>query len=76
MLISGVAIAFSMLAYTTEVGTKMQIAKIVDILIGSFKGATSLVGGYGLLALIGLSLLTLIFSMFARKKVPYSIFDV
>jgi hypothetical protein len=31
--------------------------------------------GYGLLILAGLSVLTLLFSIFARKKIPYSVFD-
>ena len=77
MLLGGVATAFAMLVYNTEIGSKMVISNIVNIIIGCFKGGTSgLVGGYGLLALIGLPIIVLFFSMFIKKKVPYNIFDV
>lgn len=76
MLVSGAAMAFALLAFTTEAGSKMAMGGIVTILIGSFQSAQGLLGGYGMLALIGLPLITLILGMFAKKKVPYSIFDV
>ena len=75
MLICAALTAFGALAYRTDVAESMDFGGIVDVLIGSFNGAGGFVGGYGLLLLLGLPLIVLILSMFARKKVPYSIFD-
>ncbi|MGN1042592.1 MAG: hypothetical protein ACI4SK_03805 [Christensenellales bacterium] len=75
MILCAAVTAFGGLAYVTDVAGKMDFAKIVDILIGGITGTGGFTGGYGLLIMIALPLVTLILSMFARKKIPYSIFD-
>lgn len=74
LLFAGVT-ALGALAFRTDVTESMDFASIVDVLIGVFNGAGGFTGGYGLLILLGIPVLVLILSMFARKKVPYSIFD-
>ncbi|MBR1747514.1 MAG: hypothetical protein IJ735_04810 [Clostridia bacterium] len=75
MLLCGVVVAFGLLAYLAGVDGALDFGGIVNVLIGVFTGVGGLVGGYGLLAVLGLPLIVLILSMFARKKIPYSIFD-
>ncbi len=75
MLLCAVITAFGGLAYVTDVAGKMNYGGIVTVLIGGITGAGGFTGGYGLLILAGLPLITFILSLFAKKKVPYSIFD-
>lgn len=75
MIICGALVALSGLAFRTEPNATMAYAGILDILIGVFTKSSTFVAGYGLLAIIAIPVLTLIFSIFARKKIPYSIFD-
>lgn len=75
MIIFAALTAFGGLAFTTDLAAKMDFGKVVDILIGYLTGTGGFTGGYGLLILLALPLLVLILSMFARKKIPYSIFD-
>lgn len=75
MILFAALTAFGGLAFSTAVDASMNYGGIVDILIGGVTGKGGFTGGYGLLIILGLPLLVLIFSMFARKKVPYSIFD-
>lgn len=77
-------------AYDAEgtVVSVLDFAKISDFLLGMFSGAPEtaldpevdamplkLVAGYGLIALVVIPVVMVILSIFARKKVPYSIFD-
>lgn len=77
-------------AYDAEgaVVSVLDFAKISDFMFGVFTGAPetaldpavdemplSLVAGYGLIALVVIPVIMVILSIFARKKVPYSIFD-
>ena len=75
MLLCAAITAFGGLAYITDVAGKMNYGGIVTVLIGGVTGAGGFTGGYGLLILLGLPLITFILSLFAKKKVPYSIFD-
>ena len=75
MLLCGVVIALGGLAFATSIDMAMDFGGIVNVLIGTFTGVGGVTGGYGLLALLGLPLVVLILSMFARKRIPYSIFD-
>lgn len=75
MLLCAAITAFGGLAYVTDVAGKMNYGGIVAVLIGGITGAGGFTGGYGLLILLGLPLITFILSLFAKKKVPYSIFD-
>lgn len=75
MLLCAAITAFGGLAYVTDVAGKMNYGGIVTVLIGGITGAGGFTGGYGLLILLGLPLITFILSLFAKKKVPYSIFD-
>lgn len=75
MILCGGVMALAGLAFTTEPGAAMAYGDIINILIGGIMGTGGFTAGYGLLGLIVIPVLTLIFSMFARKKVPYSIFD-
>ena len=77
-------------AYDAEgtVVSVLDFGKISDFMFGVFSGAPEtaldpevdamplkLVAGYGLIALVVIPVIMLILSIFARKKVPYSIFD-
>lgn len=77
-------------AYDAEgtVVSVLDFAKISDFLLGMFSGAPEtaldpevdamplkLVAGYGLIALVVIPVVMVVLSIFARKKVPYSIFD-
>ena len=77
-------------AYDAEgaVVSVLDFAKISDFMFGVFTGAPetaldpavdemplNLVAGYGLIALVVIPVIMVILSIFARKKVPYSIFD-
>ena len=66
----------------------IDFSKISDFIFGVFSGAPEtaldpevdamplkLVAGYGLIALVVIPVIMVILSIFARKKVPYSIFD-
>lgn len=75
MILFAALTAFGGLAFVTPIDGKMDFGGIVNILIDGITGAGGFTGGYGLLILIGLPVITLILSMFCRKKVPYSIFD-
>ncbi len=75
MLLCAAVTAFGGLAYLTDVAGKMNYGGIVTVLIGGVTGAGGFTGGYGLLILLGLPLIAFILSLFAKKKVPYSIFD-
>lgn len=75
MILCGGVIAFAGLAATMDLADKMVYGDVVDILIGGVTNTGGFTGGYGLLIFIALPLLVLIFSMFARKKIPYRIFD-
>lgn len=75
MIICGGIVAFGALAYLTEPTQSMAYGEIVNILINGVLGKGGFTAGYGLLALVAIPVLVLLFSMFARKRVPYSIFD-
>ena len=75
MIVFGALTAFAGLAFTTDVAEKMNFGDILNLFMGIFNGSGGFTGGYGLILIIALPLLVLILSMFARKKVPYSIFD-
>lgn len=75
MLLCAAVTAFGGLAYLTDVAGKMNYGDIVNVLIGGVTGTGGFTGGYGLLILLGLPFITFILSLFAKKKVPYSIFD-
>jgi hypothetical protein len=75
MILGAVMTALAGLAYETESNMQMAYPDVVNIIIGKFTGVTTFMGGYGLVALFGLPILVLFFSMIAKKKVPYSIFD-
>ena len=77
-------------AYDAEgtVVSVLDFGKISDFMFGVFSGAPEtaldpevdamplkLVAGYGLIALVVIPVVMVILSIFARKKVPYSIFD-
>lgn len=66
----------------------LNLSRITDFLFGAFAGAPEtaldpevdaippkVVAGYGLLVVAIVPLVSLILSLFAKKKVPYSIFD-
>lgn len=88
MIIFAAVTALGGLAFITEVNAKIDFKGIIKILIGGIPGTEGMVnqimgttgsggfsGGYGLLIILVLPIITLILSMFCRKKVPYSIFD-
>jgi hypothetical protein len=75
MIIFGAVVALAGLAFTTEPNLKMAYVDIINILIGGITNKGGFTAGYGLLGLIAIPVLTLILSMFARKRVPYNIFD-
>lgn len=75
MIVCGGITALGGLAATVDFGEKMVYADVVDIIIGGVTNTGGFTGGYGLLILIALPVLVLILSMFAKKKIPYSIFD-
>ncbi len=75
MIICAALVAFGGLASTVDVAGTMEFGNIVNILIGGLTGVGGFTGGYGLLIILVLPILTLVLSMFARKKIPYSIFD-
>lgn len=75
MIIFAGVVALAGLAKVTEPNATLAYASIVDILIGGITGKGGFTGGYGMLALIGLPVVVMLLSMFARKRVPYSIFD-
>jgi hypothetical protein len=75
MIICGGVVALAGLAFTTEPNLKMAYGDIVNILINGVTKKGGFTAGFGLLGLIAIPVLTLIMSMFARKKVPYNIFD-
>ena len=75
MLVCAGVVALGGLAFLAGVDGTLDFGAIVNVLLGSFTNPGGLVGGYGLLILLVLPLLVLILSMFARKKIPYSIFD-
>lgn len=75
MLLCAGVVALGGLAALAGVDGTLDFGAIVNVLIGAFTNPGGLVGGYGLLILLVLPLLVLILSMFARKKIPYSIFD-
>lgn len=75
MIICGGIVAFGALAYLTELSASMAYGEIVNILINGVMGKGGFTAGYGLLGLITIPVLVLLFSMFAKKRVPYSIFD-
>ena len=77
--------------YYLEDGTLVSVidfSKIMDFLMGALNGAPAepldpevdvmpmtMVAGYGLLIIVIIPVVMLLLSFFARKKVPYSIFD-
>ena len=77
--------------YFLEDGTVVSVidfSKITDFLMGAMNGAPAepldpevdvmpmtMVAGYGLLIIVIVPAVMLLLSFFARKKVPYSIFD-
>lgn len=81
MLICGAVSLFGIVAANMDVTAEaLDFSGIVTILMGGISSpdpatAPTYVGGFGLLALLALPVLVLILSMFARKKVPFSIFD-
>lgn len=75
MIICGAITAFGGLAATLDLGEKMVYADVVGILMGYLQKTGGFTGGYGLLIMIALPVFILILSMFAKKKIPYSIFD-
>lgn len=75
MILCTVVVAFGGLAYTTPIDGKMDFAGIVNILFGAFTGVGGFTGGYGLVIMLVLPIITFIFGLFAKKKIPYSIFD-
>jgi len=75
MIICAALVAFGGLASTVDVAGTMEFGNIVNILIGGLTGVGGFTGGYGLLIILVLPIITLLLSMLARKKIPYSIFD-
>lgn len=75
MILCTVVVAFGGLAYTTPIDGTMNFAGIVDILFGAFTGVGGFTGGYGLVIMLVLPIITFVFGLFAKKKIPYSIFD-
>lgn len=75
MIICAAITAVGGLAFTTDVAGTMAFGEITNILLGALTGVGGFTGGFGLLILLVLPVITLLLSMFARKKVPYSIFD-
>jgi len=75
MILCGAITAFGGLAATLDLSGKMAYGDVVGILTGYLQKTGGFSGGYGLLIMIALPVLILILSMFAKKKIPYSIFD-
>lgn len=75
MLLCGGVIALGGLAFLAGVDGSLDFGGIVNVLIGGLTGAGGFTGGMGLLIILAIPLIVLILSMFARKKIPYSIFD-
>lgn len=75
MILCGGITALGGLAATVDLSDKLDYGGIVNILIGGVTNTGGFTGGYGLLILLALPLLVIILSMFAKKKIPYSIFD-
>ena len=66
----------------------LDLSRLTDFLFGAFSGAPEtaldpeidtiplkVVAGYGLIAVTVVPVISLVLSLFAKKKVPYSIFD-
>lgn len=75
MIICCVIIAFGGLAATLDLGEKMVYTDVVGILIGYLQKAGGFTGGYGLYLMLLFPVQVIIYSLFAKKKIPYSIFD-
>ncbi len=75
MIICGGIIALAGLAFMTEPNLKMAYGNIVNILLNGILGKGGFAAGYGLVGIIAIPVLILILSIFAKKRVPYSIFD-
>lgn len=75
MIICGAVVALAGLAFITEPNANMAYADIINILLNGVTKKGGFAAGFGLLGLIAIPVVTLLFSMFARKRVPYSIFD-
>ncbi len=75
MIICGAVVALGGLTYSMDLVDKLVYKDVLNVLLGAFQNPAGLSGGYGLVIMIALPLLVLILSMFARKRVPYSIFD-
>ncbi len=75
MIIFAALSAVGGLAFLTPIDGKMNFGDILGVVMNGITGDGGFTCGYGWLILIALPVVTLILSMFCRKKVPYSIFD-
>lgn len=75
MILCGGVVAFGGLAASVDLADKIVYSEVLTVVLGAFQTPGGLSGGYGLLIMLVLPLLVLLLSMFAKKKVPYSIFD-
>ncbi|MFW5780116.1 MAG: hypothetical protein ACOCWI_01510 [Bacillota bacterium] len=81
MIIMAVVVILGGVASNTPLDKSMDFSQVLPFITSSIivpenvESAPQTAAGLGLLAMILLPLLTMILSMFAKKKVPFSIFD-
>lgn len=81
MAILAIIVVLGGVASNTPIEQKLDFSQLVPFLTGSIlpvadaSTAPTTAAGFGLLAMIVLPIIIVVLSLFAKKKVPYSIFD-